>query len=314
MFKEFYLLHTPPDIPIFHKPFFLDIVTNKSWDVCAIIKNDELIATLPFYIRKHKGLTFLDQPQYTQFLGPWIKPDILNNISYRKYHDIIEKLYEQLPPFDYCNHHWHYTYQNWLSLYWKNYKQTTRYTYIIPYENNIENTWNNIDYTTKREISKCKEKYTAEFIDDFESFFSIVEENFILKKKSNPYNYSIFKEIDKACVANNNRLIIAAYDENREIQGVIYLLIDNDSMYYFSGGCNSKGFKDEVIKLLIWEAIKIANEKKLIFDFEGSMMKNVEFFFNSFGSIQKLYFAISKVNSRRLLINELIKSIIKTKL
>ena len=314
MFKEFYLLHTPPDIPIFHKPFFLDIVTNKSWDVCAIIKNDELIATLPFYIRKHKGLTFLDQPQLTQFLGPWIKQDTLNKIGNIKHHEIIEKLYEQLPHFDYCYHHWHYNYQNWLSLYWGNYKQTTRYTYIIPYDNKIENVWENINHSTKRKILKCQNNYKVETINDFEIFFKIIENNFIIKNKKNPYNYSIFKEIDKACKNNNSRIILAAFDESNIIQGVIYLLFDTNSMFYFSGGCDNKGFSDDVIKLLFWEAIKIANEKKLTFDFEGSMMKNIEFFFNSFGSIQKPYFAISKVNSRRLLINELIKSIIKTKL
>jgi hypothetical protein len=313
MYKELYLLHTPTEIPIFHKPFYLDVVTNKSWDVCAVIKNNEIIATLPYYIRKYKGITFLDMPPLNQFLGPWIKPDILKNISYRKYHEIIETLYSQLPEFGCCNHHWHYTYQNWLPLYWKGFKQTTRYTYIIPFEQSIETTWENINYSTKREISKCQQNYKVESLDDFDAFFNLVKENFLIKKKNNPLNYSMFSELDKACRINNNRLILGAFDNSKSLHGVIYLLFDSSSVYYIAGGCDSTGFKDEAIKLLIWEAIKIANERKLVFDFEGSMMKNVEFFFNSFGSIQQGYFAISKVNSKRLLINEFVKNILKKK-
>ena len=314
MYKEFYLSHTPEDMPVFHKPFYLDIVTNKSWDVCAIIKNNELIASMPYHIRRHKGLIYTDQPPFTQFLGPWIKQDVRNNLSYRKYHEIIENLYNQLPEFDYCCHHWHYDYQDWLPLYWKGFKQTTRYTYIIPPEQPLETTWDKINYTSKREILKSQQKYKIHFLDDFECFYGFVKNNFALKNKNNPYDYSFFSKINDACVTNNCRIIIAAADESKSIHGVIYLLFDTNSLYYFSGGCDNTGLKDDLIKLLVWESIKIANEKKLIFDFEGSMIKNVEFFFNSFGCIQKPYFSVSKVNSRKLLLNDLIKHFIKIKL
>jgi hypothetical protein len=60
-----------------------------------------------------------------------------------------------------------------------------------------------------------------------------------------------------------------------------------------------------------YESIKFALEHNKAFDFEGSMIESIEKYFRSFGSFQKPYFNISKVNSKLLKIRSLVKEIIK---
>jgi hypothetical protein len=47
----------------------------------------------------------------------------------------------------------------------------------------------------------------------------------------------------------------------------------------------------------MWNAIKIASENTKRFDFEGSMIENVERFFRSFGAVPIPYYNIKKTNS-----------------
>jgi hypothetical protein len=62
-----------------------------------------------------------------------------------------------------------------------------------------------------------------------------------------------------------------------------------------------------------FESIKFALKNNKKFDFEGSMIENIERYFRSFGSIQKSYFRISKINSKLYLtlkyLSDLFKSV-----
>ena len=50
----------------------------------------------------------------------------------------------------------------------------------------------------------------------------------------------------------------------------------------------------------MWEAITLAKSKGLSFNFEGSMNKNIERFFTTFGSFPKPYMQITKTSNKWL--------------
>jgi len=62
--------------------------------------------------------------------------------------------------------------------------------------------------------------------------------------------------------------------------------------------------------LIHWEAIKHFYGKVRYFDFEGSMIENVEANFRKFGAVQKQYFSISNKSILRE-IKKVIKLIMK---
>ncbi len=84
--------------------------------------------------------------------------------------------------------------------------------------------------------------------------------------------------------------ILIASDEGGP-QAAIYLVWDNDSVYYLLGG-RAGSNTQSATNLLIWKGIELASELDLNFDFEGSMIKGVHRFFQQFGATMTPYMLI----------------------
>lgn len=60
-------------IPIFSQAWWLDAVAGDYWDVCVVEKGDQILATMPYVVKKKFGLTLLMQPQLTQTINSKIQ-------------------------------------------------------------------------------------------------------------------------------------------------------------------------------------------------------------------------------------------------
>ena len=97
--KDF--IHNQQAYSIFQQPWWLDAVAPYQWKQVVVKNGNEVIARLPYVIRKKWGLTFLMMPKLTPHLGPWLRP------SKAKYPnqlgeqiELVGKLIEKLPEFD----------------------------------------------------------------------------------------------------------------------------------------------------------------------------------------------------------------------
>ena len=311
-YREF--CKTEKDIPIFSKDWWLDSVCGKDdWDVSLIEKDSKIFASMPFYKTKRNIFNVITMPKLTQNLGIYIKyPEkqkYEKKLSYEK--DIMSKLIDQLPQYDMFNQNFHYSTTNWLPFYWKGFKQKTAYTYVIQNLSDIDLIWSNFNNKTRTDIRKAEKKVKVETSDDIELFYKINKMTFERQNIEIPYTLDFIKKIDTACNKNSCRKIFFAIDEQKQIHAAIYIIWDDNSAYYIMGGSNPELRNSGATHLLIWEAIKFSSTIVDKFDFEGSMMEQVEKFVRSFGAIQKPYFNISKTNSKFLKIKQLIKEIIK---
>src|SRR5438445_8943831 len=59
---------------IFQQPWWLDAVAPGAWDEVTIEKGGQLVARLPYVVKKHLGFTLISMPPLTQTLGPWLLP------------------------------------------------------------------------------------------------------------------------------------------------------------------------------------------------------------------------------------------------
>lgn len=281
-------------IPIFSQHWWLDAVSNDSWDVALVKKGEHIHASMPYSLT-HKG-RFSIQPKLTQFLGPYIKyPEdqkYATRLSFEK--KIMEQLILQLPKFSYFKHNFSPNIVNWLPFYWNGYSQTTRYTYVIPKNRDSETVWHDMEGSIRRNIQKAKKNLTISQSDDIELFFSMNEKTFDRQKKNIPYTLELVKRIDKACVENNARKIYLARDSEGRLHATIYVIYDSTTAYYLMGGSEPALRSGGATSLLMWQAIQDALEMQLDFNFEGSMIKPIERYFSSFGSIQQQIFNIEK--------------------
>lgn len=310
------------DIPIFSQAWWMDAVCGEhNWDVLLVEKNGEIIASMPYYMRKKYGLKIITQPKLTQTNGIWIKypssQKYVKKISYER--EIISNIIKQLEQlkFDYFCQNFYYKFTNWLPFYWKSYNQTTRYTYRIYDLSDLQKIWNSFNDNVRNKIRKAEKILTVKEDDlTIEEFFEINSMTFTRQGIEIPYSLEFLKRLHSACKQHNACKILYAVDDKQQIHAAIYLVWDNSTTYYLMAGENPELRKSGANNLLIWHAIRHASNVSEAFDFEGSMIETVEEFVRSFGGIQTLYFQIYKMSRRMQMLyhgRELLKSIIGAK-
>lgn len=82
--------------------------------------------------------------------------------------------------------------------------------------------------------------------------------------------------------------------EEKNIHSVAYLVWDDESLYFLINGIDTDFTWSQSNSLLIREAINTAHQLGKKFDFEGSVLQQIEHIFRGFGAEQKMYFRIYK--------------------
>lgn len=301
-------------IPINSHSKFLDAICGDDWDVCIVEQNNEIVASLPYLkVYNRLGMLSLVNPPESQYLGPWIKnKNLSSSKKLSKEKSLITELIAQLPKYDCFNQTFHYNYTNWLPFYWNDFKQTTRYTYILNNLNDLDHIFANFTSSYRNKIKNANEK--VKVCDDMNitQFYKINQLTFKRQGVNLPYSLDFLRKKDQILVELNRRKIFYAIDKNNQIHSAIYLTWDNNSSYLHMIGEDPELRNSGAGILLVWHAIKFTSEilKLSIFDFEGSMLENVEHVRRDFGAIQTPFFAISKINSKllkvKLLMNEIL--------
>jgi len=288
-------------IPIFSTADWLDAVCGKdNWDVIFVEKDHKIVATMPYVKKKRMNLSMIFMPILTQTMGPYIKypknQKYERKLSYEK--ELMTLLINQLPTVDFFFQNFHYTITNWLPFKWKGFEESTQYTYILSDLSDLESVWKNFRSNIKTDIKKAKKVITVEENFDIEEFYKINQMTFGRQNLKIPYSLEFLQNIDTYCCNRSCRKILMAYDSEKNIHAVIYVIWDNNTMYYLMSGGNPQYRNSGANSLLVWEAIQLASKMKLVFDFEGSTIEPIERVFRAFGAKQTPYFRIIKFRNK----------------
>jgi lipid II:glycine glycyltransferase (peptidoglycan interpeptide bridge formation enzyme) len=301
--KQKYCAHCKIEltIPIFSKPWWLDAVCGKdNWNVVVVEKGGQIIASMPYYMVKRRGMRIITMPKLTQTMGPWLRPSnakYANQLAEQK--DLMTGLIEKLPAYDYFLQNFYYSITNWLPFYWQGFNQTTRYTYVLEEISNTQKIWDGMLPKIRTDIKKAQNRFGLQVSTDsgIDAFLTMNEQTFTRQEMKIPYSKDFVKKLDNACEEHNARRIFFAKDMDGRIHAAVYIVWDENSAYYLMGGSDPDLRNSGANSLCMWEAIKFASTVTKAFDFEGSMNEPVERFFRAFGAKQMPYFQISKINS-----------------
>jgi hypothetical protein len=284
---------------IFSQAWWLDTVAPGAWGEARVEKGGVLYARMPYVQRKKLGLKIINMPSLTQTLGPCLRPyqgKYTNQLAEEK--ELMTALIEQLPAFDIFQQNFHYSITNWLPFYWGGFQQSTRYTYVLEDLTDLDAVWNGFEKKIRTGIRKAERQVVIRDDLSLDQFIALNEMVFRRQGTSLPYSRSLVERIDETCKMRDCRRVFFAQDGNRRIHAAVYIVWDDRSAYYLMGGSDPGLRESGATSLCMWEAIRFASGVTKKFDFEGSMLENVEPFFRAFGAIQKPYFQIRKINSR----------------
>lgn len=294
-------------IPLFMQAWWMDAVCSerKHWDVLLSEENGKIRGALVYHIATKFGFKLIIQPQLGKYNGVWIDfPDGVE--SYKKFaleKEIMTDLICQLEKLgiDYYNQNFHYPVTDWQPFYWKGFKQTTRYSYVIKDISNTESVFNNFHYFKQRHIKKAKKKYTVCLNLDIDEFYKFYKSTYAAKGEQLYYTKELLVNVWKAAREKEQGTIIAIKDGDT-ILSTIFTVWDTAAGYYIISSIDPKYKSTGASILMVWEAILFLSQKTSSFDFEGSMIEGVAKANQEFGAEQIPYFNISKSYSRLFLV------------
>lgn len=281
---------------IFSKTFWLKSVCEKV-DFLVCEENKRIIGGIA--LPSTRGNLYR-MPKLTPQLGVMIsiqdeKAKYSSRIS--KEMDIISTLIDNLPKFNQFDYNFSYDFTNYLPFIWKKFKVHVKYTYVLEDLTDLDKVYSNFQYDIKYAIKKaikCNITISDKF--NIEDFYYINKKTFERQNIEIPYTLEFLRNLDKSLEEKCARKMLFALNEENKIIAGIYLIYDKNSTYYLMGGADPEFRHTEAQTLLIWEGIKFAGSVSKKFDFEGSMVKNIERSFRGFGGTQKLLYNVYKSN------------------
>ncbi|MBV6426444.1 MAG: hypothetical protein KIPDCIKN_00956 [Haliscomenobacter sp.] len=288
-----------PEMPVFFQDWYLDAVcTEGEWGAWVTPSGEKTDAVCPYFLKEKYGFRYITMPQFVKFMGPWQSGP---TASLSAHHVLLNKGIEALPSFHGFQQNMHYSQQNWLPFYWAGFRQETRYTYLLSLED-LEQVFQEINRNMRRNILKAQKEVRVELVNDPERFFPVSALSFQRKGLALPYSRNLFLRHDASLAEKNQRQIFFATDAQGRTHSAAYLIWDRKTAYYHLSGDDPERRQSGAGILLIWEAIRYAREELGItrFDFEGSMLPEVEAIRRQFGARQQPYFYIWKYPSKLL--------------
>ncbi len=282
---------------LFHKSWWLDAVAPDQYTILSIRDKNGLVAAWPLVSKKIMNTKISILPQLTPRLGIMFRPN--RKLKYAEQLSeemrLTSELIELMPKHSFFSQHFQYQFGSWLPFYWNNFRQTTRYTYVIEDLSNPDTLWEDIRSNTRRVIRKAIKQDIRVVTDlELDQLLDLNELTFRRQGLPLPYSHEYVKRIDAACKQHGARKMFFAVDSKDRLHAAAYIVYDQKSAYYLIGGGNPDLRNSQGHSLVLWEAIKYASTVSKSFDFEGSMHNNIEAFFRGFGGRQMPYLEITK--------------------
>ncbi|TEA78626.1 GNAT family N-acetyltransferase [Allopusillimonas ginsengisoli] len=308
------LCNSEPSIPVFSKAWWLDAAAgSENWDVVIVEREGEIVASLPFVIKRLLGITLLTQPSLTQTLGPWLKPTSLKSsklLSWEK--EQMQALIAQLPPYSHYVQQWHYSYSNWLPFYWKGFTQTTRYTFVIDDLSDIASVYAGFSHAKRYEIRKAEKHIRIAFDLSAEEFYENHKMALALQRRKISYSFSLFKKLYETAYRHDAGRTIAGYDKDGNLHAALFVVWDANSAYGLISTIDPRFRGSGAPSLLIREIIRFVSPLTTSFDFEGSMTEDLARSYRQFSTQKQPYFRVSRTPSKLYATAKFLRSMIST--
>jgi hypothetical protein len=189
------------------------------------------------------------------------------------------------------------------AFYWKKFKITTRYTYQIDLSASEDDLFQRMDSKLRNVIRKAEKDELVCSMDTSlgeEGMALILEANLELSENQRKDLVSRLESVDI-----NEQLFVYKAHQKGVLKAVNVVCQSLDTHYYLFSGFQRIQAHNGAGPALIWLAIKSAKAAGMrVFDFEGSMLPDVERYFRKFGGELIPYYSVSKAP---LLIESILK-------
>jgi lipid II:glycine glycyltransferase (peptidoglycan interpeptide bridge formation enzyme) len=206
----------------------------------------------------------------------------------------LSALLDQFPPDNFVQMCMHHNFTDWLPFKWNGFRQTTRYTYIVQYQNkSFSELWKNLNWGRRNSIERsAKNNIRVETTDDFDLLYHFECLSYERQGLDFRIPFEDLKLLDEAIKEKGNRAIFKAIDNLNQVHAMLYVVFNAKSACLLMSGSDVKYRKLGGHTLVLWEAVRYFCDKVEYFNFCGSDIQQIEEHFRGFGGTLTPYFLI----------------------
>ena len=282
-------------VPIFMMPWWLDAVcAGKEWDVLLAEDADgQIIGAMPYLLRKRAWFKYIIMPQQTQIGGIWVTPEM--TADRWKTAEVCRVIKEQMDALGLA-----YYYQQYLpgslcvdAMRGLGFKAKERITYRMADLSNMDAVIEGFSKNKKRQLQKALSLH-AEHTMDGEQFYRFHTQCMAARKRKVSYSREFLLVLERKARRLKQCDVLSICNADGEPYAAAFLVWDKTYLYYLIPAYNPAFGDSGAGALLVLEAMKMARERHLLFDFEGSMEKGTAKHYKQFGPIAVTYYAVEK--------------------
>jgi hypothetical protein len=280
---------------LFHEPWWLNAVTGGNWQEVTLASDGKPIARLPFVMKRTLGMTGIAMPALTRTLGPQ-----LPMAAASEHRAMIRELVEKLPRHDFFSQICDPAMRDGLGFYVLGYNSALSYTLRVPAGQAQARSWQNIRKSLRSKIRQAERGFSVHFdlgIDEFCHFHNrcVKANHHIIWTKTYERRIDDTKRrLYEACAQRDAIRVLGARDARGELRAAIVVVWGHGVMYNLLNARAPELENSGAAKLLIWEALKLAQVLNLTFDFDGFSRPEAATALTGFGGMIENRIAITK--------------------
>lgn len=282
-------------IPIYMMPWWMDAVcAGKMWDVLlAEDENGRILGAMPYLLRKRAQFRYIIMPQQTQIGGLWVTAEV--TADKWKTAEVCRQIKEQLDGM-----HLAYYYQQYLpgslcvdAMRGLGFKTQERVTYRVDDLSDIETLVASFSKNKRRQLQKAQGLRVARGMNP-EDFYRFHRQCLQSRKRKISYTREFLLVLERKARRLGQCEILSICNEEGQPYAAAFLVWDKHYMYFLIPTYDPAFHDSGAGALLVLEAMKLAREKHVHFDFEGSLEKGTAEHYKQFGSTPVKYFSVEK--------------------
>jgi Acetyltransferase (GNAT) domain len=264
------------------------------WSAIITEEDGIWIAVLPFAIRRKYLFVYSFTPPFTQYLGLLFAKSSLNGrkeIEWKR--KVMQSTIDILPgELKLFNHNFGPICNYLGPFYWSGFRVQAFQSFVLHLPDAIHDVYSLFSSGIRESISKANRRgHTTNESDDIAPLIVLLKKNGLLK----PEQERVLENLWSYLSQSNQGFVLYVKDSHgKEVSGGLFL-IDRNKVIFLSTATDPASRSSGVHPQLVWEGIKKAGNLDGIrlFDFEGSMIKGVDNYFNNFGAEPIFYFNVS---------------------
>jgi lipid II:glycine glycyltransferase (peptidoglycan interpeptide bridge formation enzyme) len=281
---------------VFNQTAWLSIYDNKLTVLGIYNQNNELIGAFNIHTGQKFFLTYAMVPPFSPSNGLFlVNPALSQNgkITFEKsVHEAIQK-YLKDSKFLLVLSSFPTSINDMQVYFWNQYKVIPNYTYQIDLNQSEQALFECLSSEKRKSIRKAiKDELVIEMCNNNQVVFDLISKTF--KRKDKSVNDALIQKILFGFAQSHNSFAFVAFQNAKPI-ACTFVIYYGTTSYYLFGGYDDQLKHHGAGPVCMWQSMLHAKSLGIkTFDFEGSMLQEVERYFREFGGQLVSYFTIQK--------------------